>query len=507
MATLLIRGRYVIPDADSPAIEDGAVLVDGEQIEAIGKFQQLSAQAPAARILGSPNHLVMPGLINSHAHGKGIGSFQLGFLDDQLELWILERKAQRPVDAYWDTLLSTTNLVESGVTSVLHSQSTRNPGAYEEELDRTLGAYQDAGMRVAFAPDIRWKNNFVYSPDDAFAATLPQPLRGEFVRYLGGLAPVVPERYFAAFDSLMNRVGLRGPRHRLLFGPLSLQWTGDEEMRAIARRAAELGTGLHIHVQESPYQRDLGPRTYGHSLVRQLHKLGALTSSTTLAHAVWLTDSDLDLMAETGASYAHNLSANLRLKSGLSPVIRARDRGVNAALGTDSMTINDDDDFIQEMRLVAKMHRPPGMYESDLSSRDVLRMATINGRKAVLFDDVGVLRAGGPADVVTMRLDHMLDRMHAPGFDPVDLLLYRGKREYIDSVLVAGETLLVGGQLTRVNKEHALGELRAEAERHAAVGNTETRRLMAELRPHVVKFYDSWFRERGEPHYHFNCRR
>jgi cytosine/adenosine deaminase-related metal-dependent hydrolase len=187
-------------------------------------------------------------------------------------------------------------------------------------------------------------------------------------------------------------------------------------------------------------------------------------------------------------------------------VIRARDRGVNAALGTDSMTINDDDDFIQEMRLVAKMHRPPGMYEPDLTSRDVLRMATTNGRKAVLFDDVGVLCAGGPADMVTMRLDRMLDPLHAPGFDPVDLLLYRGRREYIDSVLVAGETLLDGGKLTRVDKARALGELRAEAERHARVDNTETRRLMSELRPHVVQYYDSWFRDRGEPHYFFNSR-
>jgi cytosine/adenosine deaminase-related metal-dependent hydrolase len=506
MSTTLIRGRYVIPDADSPAIEDGAVLVDGEQVAAVGKFQELSEQAPAARVLGSVDHLVMPGLVNSHSHGKGIGSFQLGFLDDQLELWILARKAQRPVDAYWDTLLATTNLVESGVTSVLHSQTTRNPTVYEEELDRTLGAYRDAGMRVAFAPDIRWRNNFVYSPDDAFASALPPPLRGQFERYVCELAPVVPDRYFAAFDSLVKRVGLRGPRHRLLYGPLSLQWTGDDEMQAIARRATEYGTGLHIHVQESPYQRDLGPRTYGHSLVRQLHKLGALTSKTTLAHAVWLTDADLDLMAETGASYAHNLSANLRLKSGLSPVIQARDRGVNAALGTDSMTINDDDDFIQEMRLVAKMHRPPGMYEPDLSSRDVLRMATINGRKAVLFDDVGVLRAGGPADIVTMRLDGMLDRLHAPGFDPVDLLLYRGKREHIDSVVVAGETLLDRGKLTRVNKEQALSELRAEVERHSVSTRTETERLMAELRPHVVNYYDSWFRARGEPYYFFNSR-
>lgn len=504
--TILVRGRFVIPGADLPALNDGAVVVDNGRITAIGAFRDLAARAPADRVIGSSDHLVMPGLVNSHFHGKGVSTFQLGYLDDALELWILARKAQRPVDIYWDTLLSTVNLVESGVTSVLHSQVMRNPARYEEELDRTLGAYQEAGVRVAFAPDIRWRNNFVYAPDSEFAATLPQPLRGEFERHVATFEPVVPERYFAAFDALMKRVGLRGPRHRLLFGPLSLQWTGDEEMRAIARRATELGTGLHIHVQESPYQRDLGPRLYGQSLVRRLHELGALTATTTLAHAVWLNDGDLDLMARTGASYAHNLSANLRLKSGISPVIRARDRGVNAALGTDSMTINDDDDFIQEMRLVAKMHRPPGFYEPDLASRDVLRMATTNGRKAVLFDDVGELTVGGPADLVTMRLDRMVDRLQEPGFDPVDLLLYRGKREYIDTVMVGGETLLESGRLTRVDKERVLEALREEAHRLAGVSRDELRHLMTELRPHVQRFYDSWFRDRGEPHYYFNSR-
>lgn len=506
MATTLIRGRYVIPGADAPAIEDGAVLVDGQQVEAVGGYSDLAARAPDARVLGSERHMVIPGLINSHSHGRGVSSFQLGALDDALELWILTRRGQRPVAAYWDTLLATTHLVESGVTCALHSQTTRNPGAYEEELDGTLGAYQDAGMRVALAADIRWRYNFVYEPDESFAALLPPPLRADFERYLQGFQTVRLERCCAAFDALARRVGLRGPRHRLLYGPVALQWAGDDDVRTLARRAAEAGAGLHIHVQESPYQKEWGPRTYGHSVVAQLHALGALGPRTTLAHCVWLSDRDLDLMAESGASYAHNPSANLRLKSGISPVIRARDRGVNVALGTDSMTINDDDDFLQEMRLAAKLHRLPGIDEPDLTSRDVLRMATTNGRRVVLFDDVGELRPGGPADLVLLRLDGMLDALHEPGFDPADLLLYRGRREHVDTVLVAGEVLLENGRLTRLDKERVLSELRADAERATSLSYREVRRLMDELRPYVERYYASWFRERTEPHYYYNSR-
>lgn len=506
MSEFMIRGRFVVVDADAPVIEDGAVLVEDGLIQAIGPYAALAQRASGLPVLGSGNHLVMPGLVNSHSHGKGVSTFELGFLDEQLEMWILERKSQRQPNVYWDTLLAATQLLESGVTTVLHNHVTRAPHAFEAELDQALAAYQDAGLRVAFAPDLRCRNNFVYESDDVFASRLPQSLQKRFIDYVAMLEPVSLDRYLAGFDGLAARVGLRGPGHRLLFGPLSLQWTGDEEMRAIARRAAELDTGLHVHIQESPYQRDLGPRLYGHTLVRQMHELGALTPMTTLGHAVWLSDQDIDLMAKSGASYAHNPSSNLRLKSGISPVIRAMDRGVNVALGSDSMTINDDDDFVQEMRLAAKLHRPPGIDERDLSSRDVLRMATTNGRKVVLFDEAGALRRGGPADVVTMRLDRLLGPMAEPGADAIDMLLYRAKREDIDHVLVGGQTRVSHGAATQIDKRRVAEELCADAQRFDRTQSTEVRTFMRELRPHVRRYYDDWFRDRGEPHYIYNSR-
>jgi hypothetical protein len=131
-------------------------------------------------------------------------------------------------------------------------------------------------------------------------------------------------------------------------------------------------------------------------------------------------------------------------------------------------------------------------------------MATVNGRRAVLFEDVGVLRAGGPADIVLLRLDGMLDRMHETGYDPVDLLLYRGRREHVDTVLVAGEVLVQEGRLTRVKKDVVMEELRADAERTANLPYRETQRLMADLRPYVRRYYESWFADRTNPHFFFN---
>jgi 5-methylthioadenosine/S-adenosylhomocysteine deaminase len=465
---LLVRGRFVVPDADLPAVEDGAVLVDGDRVAAVGPADELGPRAAGARVLGSADHLVVPGFVNAHSHGRGVTAFQLGVLDDQLELWLLDRRAQRPVDAHWDAQLAAIRLLQSGVTSVLHNHVTRDVRRYEAELDETLAAYATVGLRVAFAPEIRHRWSFVYDEDAAFLQRLPPPLRAELSRHVAGVEPVRLARYLAAVDGLARRVGVRGARHRLLYGPMALQWIGDEDMRAIADEAGARGLGLHVHVQESPYQREWGPRAYGHSIVRQLDRLGALGPRTTLAHCVWLSEDDLEVLARTGTSYAHNPSSNLRLKSGISPVVPARARGVTVALGTDSMTLNDDEDFVQEMRLAAKLHRLPGMDAAALSSRDVLRMATRDGRAAVLCEDVGSLQPGAAADLVLLRLGGLLDPLQEPGFDPVDLLLYRARREHVDTVLVGGEVVLEGGRPTRTDEAAVLAALRADRERAAS---------------------------------------
>src|SRR5262245_41374247 len=98
MDAMLIRGRYVIRDADSAAIADGAVAVERGRVAAIGRYADLRGRYGNWPTLGSDAHLVLPGFVNSHSHGKGLGTFELGFLDDQLEMWILARKGQRQPD-------------------------------------------------------------------------------------------------------------------------------------------------------------------------------------------------------------------------------------------------------------------------------------------------------------------------------------------------------------------------------------------------------------------------
>ena len=136
-----------------------------------------------------------------------------------------------------------------------------------------------------------------------------------------------------------------------------------------------------MHCLESPYQREFGFASYGKSTVEHLHELGMLGPDVSLGHAVWLKDRDMEICAETGTSVCHNASSNLRLRVGILPAARMLEKGVNVSIGMDGTTLNDDEDMLQELRLVSKLHRAPrGLeYTACPTPFDVLTMGTVNG--------------------------------------------------------------------------------------------------------------------------------
>ena len=156
MTKTLVRGRWLISDPsllpEDGVIEDGAVVVEGDTIEDVGEYDALRRRAPEAQEVGSQSHIVMPGLVNAHDHGRGIAAYRVGMADDYLEPWILDFWCLHPLDVRLDTLYSAIRLLKSGVTTVLHSGYSRDWSQPETENDALLNGYLESGMRVAFAP-------------------------------------------------------------------------------------------------------------------------------------------------------------------------------------------------------------------------------------------------------------------------------------------------------------------------------------------------------------------
>ena len=167
--------------------------------------------------------------------------------------------------------------------------------------------------------------------------------------------------------------------------------------------------------------------------------------------------------------------------------------GVNVAIGTDSDGINDDDDMVQEMRLVSKLHRTPGIGAPALTSAQVLKMATVNGSTPTFFDgEVGTLEVGKRADMVLTDLSHIEEPYMHPDVNPIDAFMHRGKARYVDAVMIDGEVVLRDGKSTKVNRSDLIAQVKESLSSPLPERVLETERMVRELEPHVRAFYADW---------------
>src|SRR4030095_8542126 len=384
MPSSLIRGKYVVVKVESRTearvIPDGAVFQrDGVVVE-VGPYAELQARHRPDEVLGSGEHVVMPGFVNGHHH-VGLTPLQLGSPDHSLELWFASRMVARDVDPYLDTLYSAFEMLESGITTVQHLHGVRiGPAARViGAAERVLKAYDDIGMRVSYSYALRDQNRLASEADEAFVRRFPAPVSSELAAYLEAQAIPI-EDHHGIFTDLWEKCGRNTrDRARIQLAPAHLHWCSDEALEALRDWSATYQVGMHMHLVETAYQKEYARRRTGASALQHLAKLGLVGPQLTLGHGVWLNEADIDLAAGSGTMICHNASSNLRLQSGVGPLNHWTARGVRVAIGLDEAGINDDRDMLQEMRLVLRLHRVPGMDDAVPTCPQVLKMATEDG--------------------------------------------------------------------------------------------------------------------------------
>ena len=219
-------------------------------------------------------------------------------------------------------------------------------------------------------------------------------------------------------------------------------------------------------------------------------------------------EDDIELVAETGTMLCHNASSNLRLRSGVAPVNRFLVRGVRVALGLDEAGINDDRDMLQEMRLVLRLHRVPGMEDVVPTAPQVFQMATEYGAQTTGFaQTIGTIAPGKAADLVVMHWHQIAYPYLDAGTSIIDAVVHRGKTSGVETVLVAGEPVLRDGQFTRINKADVLADLAASLRVPLSPDDARRQQLARDLFPHVQHVYDGWLDESArEPFYRASAR-
>ncbi|MGQ4808317.1 5'-deoxyadenosine deaminase [Candidatus Entotheonellaceae bacterium PAL068K] len=512
MALSLVCGKHVICKVHNrtaaEVIEDGAVVQRDGTIVEVGTHRELAQKYQPDEVFGSDQYVVMPGLVNSHHH-VGLTPFQLGSPDYPLELWFASRMATRTVDPYLDTLYSAFEMLASGITTVQHLHGVRvGPVTrVHAAAEQVLKAYDDIGMRVAYSYALRDQNRLVYEADADFVNRLPPDLAPQMAAYLQAQAIPLDE-HLNLFVDLWRRWNTR-ERTCIQLAPANLHWCSDQALRALREYASKYQVGMHMHLLETPYQRQYARRRSGTTAVRYLADLGFLGPDVTLGHGVWLSEADVQLVVDTGTMICHNASSNLRLRSGVAPLNHYAARGVRVALGLDEAGINDDRDMLQEMRLVLRLHRVPGMDDTVPTAPQVFQMATEHGAQTTGFATrIGTLEPGKAADLVLMNRRHFAYPYLDETVSVIDAVVYRGKASGVETVLVAGEPVLRDGTFTRVNQEDVLAELSTSLQQPLQPEDVHRRELSRQVFEHVKRFYHGWLDEPDrEPFYHMNSRR
>jgi 5-methylthioadenosine/S-adenosylhomocysteine deaminase len=450
--TLLRNARALLGDALAFDGQPRDVLIDGDRIVAIEATGTLGA---ADHMIDLRDHLLVPGLVNGHQHSHE--HFQRGRTENlPLELWMHLVRTRTPVkptprQVYLRTMIGAIESLRTGCTTLV-DDTALGAAIDRERIDAALQAYDDAGIRalVGFAMmDKPIVDNFPFVEKH-----VPAALAAE----LRAASRPAPEAQLALVRNLARERHPQSNRVGVLVSASAPQRCTEPFLQAVRGLADDLALPVVTHVQETRLQVVTGQLFFGCPMVEYLDRIGFLKPATSLIHAVWLNPREIAALARTGATAQHNPWSNLLLGSGVQPVRELLDAGVNVSLGSDgscsTVTVN----MLNVLGSAAAVSKLRGDEHTRwLSAHEALHAGTLAGGRALGFgDQLGALRVGAIADLVAYRTDTVT---FTPFNDPVRQLVYAERGAGLGLSMVAGEVVIEGGMLTRIDEVALLREI------------------------------------------------
>ena len=428
---LLLLPTWLVPvEPAGVVLKDHGVGIRDGRIVFIGpRAQALKLVATQTREL--PDMLLSPGLINAHGHAA-MTLFR-GMADDLPLMTWLEQHIW-PAETKWvneDFVRDGTNL------------------AIAEQLKGGITCFSD----MYFYPKVA--SECVHNSGIRAQIAIPIldfPIPGAS----------------SADESLRQAVELFAdlklhPRIKIAFGPHAPYTVGDENLEKIRVIADELDAAIHMHVHETAFEVHQAVEQNAERPVARLARLGLLSPRFQAVHMTQISDKDLSMLVESNSSVIHCPESNLKLASGFCPVERLWQAGVNVAVGTDGAASNNDLDLLGETRTAALLAKAVAGSATALDAHRALRMATLNGARALgIESDTGSIEIGKAADLVAFDLSGLAQQ---PVYDPVSQLIYATSRDCVKHVWVAGKQLLEDRHLTRLDEQQLCATARAWGER------------------------------------------
>lgn len=478
--SILIHGGLVLTDPNGgPTATD--ILIEADRIARVAPH---IPPGPKTKTIDARDRLVIPGLVNAHTHAHN--NLARGSIDRlPLEIWVqylATRVANRtPRDIYVGAAIGAIEMARTGTTCACDMAQV-TPWPTDEALDAVAQAYADVGLRASIAPQV-----FDLSFTESVAGLerrLPRNVRAA----IANRPPYPRDEVLVTLRRAADRWhAFSSGRLRFGVGPNLATLCSDEFLVACSQLARERNLTLQTHLSETKTEAYTAWQRYGKRATEKLWDLGLLGPETVLAHSVWLNDHELDLVAESRSTVAHNPVSNLKLGAGIAPVLKMRQRGINVALGTDGSASNDNQNMFGPLRLASILHRvvDPN-YDCWLGARDVLRMATENGARAAGFEgQIGAIMPGRKADLVLLDLR---TTYYHPRNDLVSQLVFAEVGSSVSMVMVDGRVIVEHGHMTTVDEAALLAEA-AEIGQRVAVEMQASLPLVERLEPYIRRAY------------------
>jgi 5-methylthioadenosine/S-adenosylhomocysteine deaminase len=441
------------PNLTGVGYETVDVQIQNQIITAIG-----SDLPPVGTVVDARNKLLLPGFVNAHTHSSEL--WQRGLIPPlPLELWLAELYDFAPLEPeqiYLSALGTAVETLLSGGTCLV-DHLVLIPGREAESIAAAVRAYQEVGIRAYMAPLIQ--DHRVGTGMPAKGSAAGKTANGE------ALSLPDPSLTRAMLDLIQQAVKeFHNPAAgiNLVVAPTGIQLCSDALFAGCIDLSDRYNLCRHAHLLETKAQKILAQEKYGRTAVQHLQKIGYLDARTSLAHCVWLDEADFEILAETQATVVHNPLSNLRLGSGIAPILKYRQAGVNVAFGCDGAASNDSQDLLEAIKLGTLLHNVTDLeYQNWITPREAVQMAALGGATGLnAADQFGSLSVGQQADLVLYDLTNL---SLLPRTDPIGLLVMGRPTQAVSDVWVSGRRIVHQAKITTIDLNHLQEELFARS--------------------------------------------
>jgi 5-methylthioadenosine/S-adenosylhomocysteine deaminase len=421
----IIRADYILPmEGGLAVIENGAIAIKDTKILKVGTSQEIIGRYAPRLVIDGRHSVVFPGLINTHTHAAMV--YFRGIADDQpLKEW-LENHIW-PAENRWLSPEFISDAVELACLEMLKGGITTYNDMYFHE-DAAAEASRRVGMRAVLG-----------------AGILDFPTKS--ARTL--------DKYFHNAESFIKNCkgdSLITP----CIAPHALYTCSTETLKRAKRVADTHDIPIHIHLSETKWEMEEIRNRYGMMPVEYLESLGFLDERVLAAHCVWLTDHEIEILARRGVGVSHCIESNLKLASGIAPVVKMLKAGVKVTFGTDGAASNNDLNILSEMSTAAKLHKAVSGDPTALDAKTALLMATRWGAEVLgLGKFTGSIEEGKAADLVMANLDkpHLV-----PMYNIYSHIVYSMRPSDVEVVMVDGKVVVNDGKLMTADESEILSK-------------------------------------------------